>query len=139
MHRSFGHHHQGENEVDEDDVMDILLDQQARAASASLPRGGALSAVRSTKVTKLPDAAVEASGFSLGDLAKRLLGKSRGAGGSFNIPSGPVAEGVHTLASSPRGVLGGQELSGAFSPIRKASSKTVFDLREAEAQVWNLV
>ncbi|GAX81812.1 hypothetical protein CEUSTIGMA_g9240.t1 [Chlamydomonas eustigma] len=39
----------GENELDEEDILDYLNDQHAKAAASKLPRGGALSAIRSVK------------------------------------------------------------------------------------------
>ena len=118
---------QGDNDIDEDDVMDLLLDQQSKVASAALPRGGALSAVRSAKSGSPRGSAPGGVRGGLGAFTDRLLGKSGRV-----TPAGPVAEGVQALDRSQ------QQLSGVFSPIRKASgggAKAAFDPKEMEDQV----
>lgn len=41
---------QGEDELDEEDMMDLMRDQQRRVNHRSLPRGGALAAIRTAQV-----------------------------------------------------------------------------------------
>ena len=107
--------------------MDLLLDQQSKAASSALPRGGALSAVRSAKIGSPRGGAPGVGRGGLGAFTERLLGKSR------VMPAGPVAEGVQVALDRSQ-----QQLSGIFSPIRKASggaAKVAFDPKEMEDQV----
>ena len=106
----------------------MMLDQQAQAASSALPRGGALSAVRTAKKAPPPSSPTSGGGL-LGDWTQRLLGKSNRLSSSSHrsgAPAsggGPIAEGVMatmmTASGSPKAMC---DVAGIFSPVRKGSS-----------------
>ena len=95
---------QGEDEVDEDDVLDHILDQQSKAAAAALPQGGALRAARLAKAASRPVAAEESvnmdkvdANAGLGAWASRMLNRSMKGkalpGTRVAGNAGPIAEG----------------------------------------------
>ncbi len=109
---------QGEDEIDEDDILDLMMAQQVNTASAA-PRGGALAAVRSAKAEPRKEKAAVASRLA-GGWASRLLAKVRGGGGHGRSKSGPVAESIVTpvrksIASSQSKLIDAEEMDAQVS------------------------
>ena len=144
---------QGEDELDEEDMIDLMLEQQARvarAASEALPRGGALTAIRTAQMAAGPDIGSGGSGgngsqVGLGAWVHRVSGQQPGDVGSrrsphpplLDVDGGPVAEGI--VYDGPQGV------AGVALPVRKLASAAAAGgslqeiLQSAEAEVRRVI
>ena len=84
-------------------MLDMMLDQQAQAAASALPRGGALSAVRTAKKASGSSSSPSSGGGLLGDWTQRLLGKSSHRALDFAL--GSIGLGIELLIEQ-RGEIG---------------------------------
>jgi hypothetical protein len=126
---------QGEDELDEEDILDYLYDQHAKRVASQLPRGGALSAVRSVKT-----AATQQDQGCVGDRHDSVQKGDKGheadqmaAGGGVRLPSCPLLLG---RSQSNLGLLSNRLLT---SSRRWWSRNASFDARLSAAPSSNIL